>query len=145
MKSGVDAMPLFLLDHLLNRWSLSAFNKVARKPETFLISPSTQGHHVQFSFSRFQFEDLGKVCRENYDWLKFIDGVAISDKTIDFCSNGPEPLNKTFSSENNEITLWMFSDKGDGGKGDKTSNTIVHLYANLTNTTRLFKRFPFLI
>ena len=105
---------------------LCAFNKF-EEPQAFLIAPSTQGHHVDFSFSRFEFEDIGKECRENYDWFKFIDGNEISDTTIDFCSNGPEPLNKTFSSQNNEITLWMFSDNNLGGKGDKTSNTkIIH-------------------
>ena len=84
-----------------------------------------QGHHVDFSFSRFEFEEVGKECRENYDLLKFIDGNEISDNTTDFCSNGPDPLNKTFSSQNNEITLWMFSDGGVGGKGDKASNTTI--------------------
>jgi len=78
-----------------------------------------QGHHVDFSFSRFEFEEVGKECRENYDWLKFIDGNEFSEPTNDFCSNGPDPLNKTFSSRNNEITLWMFSDEGTSGKGFK--------------------------
>ena len=81
-----------------------------------------QGHHVDFSFSRFEFEDIGKECRENYDWLKFIDGTELSDPTIPFCSNGPDPLNKTFSSQNNEITLWMFSDNNESGKGKKALN-----------------------
>ena len=84
------------------------------------MPPLLQGHHVDFSFSQFKFEDLGgNKCWENYDWFKFIDGVAVTDKTIKFCNNGPDPLNKTFSSQNNEITLWMFSDNGAGGKGDK--------------------------
>ena len=83
----------------------------------------SQDHVVQFSFSRFKFEEVAKECPENYDWLKFIDGEDVSDKTIGFCSNGPDPLNKTFSSKNNEITLWMYSDEAEGGKGEKTSNT----------------------
>ena len=92
-----------------------------------------QGHHVDFSFSRFKFEDLGgNECRENYDWLKFLDGNDVSDKTIDFCNNGPDPLNKTFSSKNNEITLWMFSDNAAGGKGDKASNTNTPVTPRLT-------------
>jgi len=81
-----------------------------------------QGHHVDFSFSRFEFEVVGKdgeECDSNYDWLKFIDGVDVSDMTKDFCNNGPIPLNKTFSSKGNEITLWMFSDGGVGKKGFK--------------------------
>ena len=82
----------------------------------------TQGHHVQFSFSRFEFENVGtKECKENYDWLKFIDGVDVSDTTKVFCNNGPVPLNQTFSSEENEITLWMHSDGGVGKKGEKNS------------------------
>ena len=84
-----------------------------------------QGHHVDFSFSRFEFEVVGKdgeECDSNYDWLKFIDGVDVSDITKDFCNNGPIPLNKTFSSKGNKITLWMFSDGGVGKKGEKNSN-----------------------
>jgi len=79
-----------------------------------------QGHHVDFSFSRFEFENVGtKECKENYDWLKFLDGVDVSDTKEDFCNNGPVPLNKTFSSKGNEITFWMFSDEGVGKKGFK--------------------------
>ena len=62
----------------------------------------------------------GKKC---YDWLKFIDGIDESDNTTEFCNNGPDPLNKTFSSKNNEITLWMYSDTAESGKGKKALNT----------------------
>ena len=78
-----------------------------------------QDHVVQFSFSRFKFEEVAPECPENYDWLKFIDGAVVGDPTLDFCSNGPDPLNKTFSSKNNEITLWMYSDDATAGKGKK--------------------------
>ena len=124
--------------------------KLQGNPKLCSITPSTQGHHVDFSFSRFQFEEVGKECRENYDRLKLIDGNKIGDRMIDFCSNGPDPLNKTFSSQNNEITLWMFSDGSVGGKGNKASNTnapsprLSRNHYMQTSQTRLFKRFPFL-
>ena len=54
-----------------------------------------------------------------YDWLKFIDGIDESDNTTIFCNNGPDPLNKIFSSKNNEITLWMYSDNAESGTGKK--------------------------
>ena len=92
----------------------------------------TQGHHVDFSFSRFEFENVGtKECKENYDWLKFLDGVDVSDTKEDFCNNGPVPLNKTFSSKGNEITFWMFSDEGVGKKGEKNSNNYLFILAIL--------------
>jgi len=76
-----------------------------------------QDHVVQFSFSQFDFEEATKDC--NFDWLKFIDGTDVGDPTTAFCSNGPDPLNQTFSSKNNEITLWMYSDAATAGKGFK--------------------------
>ena len=81
-----------------------------------------EDHFVQFSFSRFDFElaEDGKKC---YDWLKFIDGIDESDNTTIFCNNGPDPLNKIFSSKNNEITLWMYSDNAESGTGKKAVNT----------------------
>ena len=76
-----------------------------------------QDHVVQFSFSQFNFEEATKDC--NFDWLKFIDGTDVGDNTTAFCSNGPDPLNQMFSSKNNEITLWMYSDDATAGKGEK--------------------------
>ena len=63
----------------------------------------------------------GKTC---YDWLKFIDGIPDeSDNTTIFCNNGPNPLDKIFSSKHPMITLWMYSDNAESGKGKKALNT----------------------
>ena len=77
-----------------------------------------EDHFIQFSFSRFDFE-LAQGKKKCYDWLKFIDGIDESDDTTKFCNNGPDPLDTIFSSKNNEITLWMYSDNGKNGKGKK--------------------------
>ena len=83
-----------------------------------------EDHLVQFNFSRFDFEVLGvgTKCDASHDWLRFIDGEKISDATLDFCKSGPG-ANKSYLSTRNEITLWMHSDEGVGGKGEKASNT----------------------
>jgi len=85
-----------------------------------------EDHLVQFKFSRFDFELVGDgtKCDESYDWLRFIDGNDVNDETTDFCNSGPG-ANKSYSSTNNEITLWMYSDNAAGGKGFKLDWTSV--------------------
>jgi len=95
-----------------------------------------KGFLVQFSFSRFGFEHYenlgnGNECDGNYDWLKFINGnysaycVENENKTTAFCMGGVKALNKEFTSETNEITLWMYSDDTTSGKGFKLNWTAV--------------------
>ena len=83
-----------------------------------------EDHLVQFKFSRFDFELVGDgtKCDESYDWLRFIDGNDVNDNTTDFCNSGPG-ANKSYSSTNNEITLWMYKDNAAGGKGEKVLST----------------------
>jgi len=85
-----------------------------------------EDHLVQFKFSRFDFEVLGvgTKCDASGDWLRFIDGEKVSEPTIDFCKSGPG-ANQSYLSTRNEITLWMHSDEGVGGKGFKLDWTSV--------------------
>ena len=93
-----------------------------------------QGYVVNFTFLQFDFEKYENVgneneCDGNYDWLKFIDGNDASDKTITFCRKGTKALNRTFTSETNDITLWMYSDDAASGKGKKV------YFVNISNRT----------